>query len=49
MTIELSQGDKVKVTIKMDLDFEGKFLVKALDPSTFVEYDKLELETDYTV
>jgi hypothetical protein len=33
----------------MDPDFEGKFTVKALDPTTLTAYSKLDLETDYTV
>ena len=33
----------------MEMDFEGKFSVKALDPSTLTTYAKLDLETDYTV
>jgi len=37
------------VTLKMDLEFEGKFAVKALDPATLTTYYKLELETDYAV
>ena len=42
-------GGPVQVTMKMDLDFEGKFTVKALDPTTLTAYSKLELATDYTV
>jgi hypothetical protein len=33
----------------MDLNYEGKFTVKALNPTTLAAYSKLELETDYTV
>jgi hypothetical protein len=34
----------------MDMDFEGKFVVKALDPITQAALgNSLELETDYTV
>lgn len=42
-------GGPVQVTMKMDVDFEGKFTVKALDPTTLTAYSKLELATDYTV
>ena len=35
--------------LTMDLDFEGKFSVKALDPSTLTTYSRLNLETDYVV
>jgi hypothetical protein len=33
----------------MDPDFEGKFTVKALNPTTLGSYGSLSLETDYTV
>ena len=48
--ITLKPGDTIPITIKMDMDFEGKFIVKALDPITQTALGKsLELETDYTV
>lgn len=48
--ITLKPGDTLPVTIKMDMDFEGKFVVKALDPITLAALgNSLELETDYTV
>jgi len=48
--IRLKPGDIIQVTIKMDVDFEGTFTVKALDPVTQTALGKpLELETDYTV
>ena len=48
--IRLKPGDRVQVTLKMDLEFEGKFIVKALDPITMAAVgEALELETDYTV
>jgi len=48
--VTLKPGEKVAVTLKMDMQFEGKFYVKALDPTTSVALgDVLELETDYTV
>ena len=48
--ITLKPGDTFPITIKMDLEFEGKFIVKALDPITQTALGKaLELETDYTV
>ena len=31
------------------LEFEGKFTVKALNPTTLTTYTTLELETDYAV
>tara|TARA_R110002124_G_scaffold70305_3_gene188835 strand:+ start:11614 stop:14163 length:2550 start_codon:yes stop_codon:yes gene_type:complete len=48
-TIHLKPGDKNQITIKMQLDFEGKFTVKALNPSTMAIFCQLNLETDYTV
>jgi len=48
--ITLKPGDTIPITLKMDMDFEGKFIVKALDPITQTALGKsLELETDYTV
>jgi hypothetical protein len=48
-TISLRAGASVQVTIKMSLEFEGKFKIKALNPTTMTIYDQLSLETDYTV
>jgi hypothetical protein len=48
-TINVKPGDTVQVTLRMEMDFEGRFSVKALDPSTLTTYAKLDLETDYTV
>jgi hypothetical protein len=48
-TIALPSGKKVKVTFKMSMEFEGKFKIKALNPTTLTTYDQVELETDYTV
>ncbi len=48
-TVSLKPGQTLAVTMKMDLEFEGKFSVKALDPTTLKTYSKIDLETDYTV
>ena len=48
-TITLKPGDKVQITLKMQIEYEGKFKVKALNPSTMVVFCQLDLETDYTV
>lgn len=48
-TITLKPGNKIQITLKMQLEFEGKFKVKALNPSTMAAYCQLDLETDYTV
>lgn len=46
----LSPVQTAQVTIKMSMEFEGKFSIKALDPVTSRELGKsLDLETDYTV
>jgi hypothetical protein len=48
--LTLKPDEAVKVTLKMDLDFEGKFSVKALDPNTQAARGiQLDLETDYMV
>jgi hypothetical protein len=48
-TITLKPGDKVQITLKMQMEYEGKFKVKALNPSTMVAFCQLDLETNYTV
>ena len=48
-TLSLKPGDKVQVTIKMQIDFEGKFKIKALHPTTYTVYCQLDLATDYAV
>ena len=48
-TVTLKPGDKVQVTVKMQMEFEGKFKVKALDPSTYAVFCQLDLETNYAV
>ena len=48
-TITLKPGEKVQVTIKMLMNFEGKFKVKALNPKTYELYCQLDLATDYAV
>jgi hypothetical protein len=48
-TLYLKPGDKVQVTIKMQMEFEGKFKIKALHPTTYTVYCQLDLETDYAV
>ena len=48
--ISLKPGETEQITLKMELEFEGKFTVKAIDPITSRELGKsLDLETDYTV
>ncbi len=48
-TATLKPGGKVQVTVKMALEFEGKFTLKALNPVTMAQYAALDLETDYAV
>jgi hypothetical protein len=48
-TISVKPGGKVQVTMKMALEFEGKFTLRALNPVTMAQYASLELETDYAV
>lgn len=46
-TITLKPGDTKQITIKMQIDFEGKFMIKAMNPTTLVGYSQIDLETDY--
>lgn len=48
-TINLKPGERVQVTLKMHPEFEGKFTIKAMNPTTLAMYCKLDLETDYVV
>lgn len=48
-TFMIKEGERLKVTLKMQLEFEGTFIVQAMNPSTLASYDKLELKTDYVV
>ncbi len=47
--VTLKPGERVQVTVRMQLDFEGKFTMKALNPTTLATYCILELKTDYAV
>lgn len=48
-TLIIKAGEKVQVTLKMQMEFEGKFKVKALNPKTNAIFSQIELETDYAV
>ena len=48
-TISLRPGEAAQIAIKMHEDFQGKFSIKALDAATLGTYDRLDLETDYSV
>jgi hypothetical protein len=48
-TITLKPGKRESITLCMLEDFEGKFIIKALDPTTLKSFCDLKLETDYTV
>ncbi|MFA5904948.1 MAG: PglZ domain-containing protein [Desulfobacula sp.] len=48
-TVTLMSGQLKQVVLRMDPDFEGKFSVKALNPTTLAAFSKINLETDYTV
>lgn len=48
-TLSLQAGEKAQVTLRMQMEFEGKFKVKALNPKTNAIYAQIELETDYAV
>ncbi|MGI8544549.1 MAG: PglZ domain-containing protein [Aridibacter sp.] len=46
-TITLKAGESKQIVLEMLHDFEGKFTVKALDPTTLTTYGNLDLKTDY--
>jgi hypothetical protein len=48
-TLTLMPGQSKQIALRMDPDFEGKFTVKALNPTTLASFSALALETDYTV
>ena len=48
-TLTLRSGQHQQVTIRMDLEFEGKFTLKAFNPVTMTAYASISLETDYAV
>ncbi|MBZ9746807.1 PglZ domain-containing protein [Mesorhizobium sp. CO1-1-7] len=48
-TLSLAPGQRRQIALRMDPDFEGKFTVRALNPTTLASYSMLPLETDYTV
>jgi hypothetical protein len=48
-TLTLHAGEKTQITLRMQMEFEGKFKVKALNPKTNAIYAQIELETNYAV
>ena len=48
-TVTLMPGQRKQIALRMDPDFEGKFTIKVLNPTTMASYSSLNLETDYTV
>jgi len=48
-TITIKPGERLKVTLKMQEEYEGKFSVKVMNPSTLTIFGKLALKTDYVV
>ena len=48
-TLTLKPGQQKQVTIRMDMEFEGKFTLKAFNPVTMTAYASIDLETDYAV
>ena len=47
-TLMLQPGEAKKIVLRMAADHRGKVTVKALNPTTLVKMDSIELETDYT-
>ena len=48
-TLSLKPGDKVQISLKMQMEFEGKFKIKALNPTNYTVYCQIDLSTDYAV
>ncbi len=48
-TLTVLPGQSKQIVLRMDPDFEGKFSVKALNPTTLASFSALALKTDYTV
>jgi len=48
-TVTLQSPHACKIPLRIDLDFESAFTVKAMNPTTLETYASLELSTDYTV
>ena len=48
-TVFVKTGEQIRVTVKMQMNFEGKFTIKALNPVTLTAYNTIKLETDYMV
>lgn len=45
--ISLKPNEALRVPLRMAEEYEGKFVVKVLNPTTLVAYQSLNLETDY--
>ena len=48
-TLTLKPGQNRQVTIRMDIEFQGKFTLIAFNPITMTAYASITLETDYAV
>jgi hypothetical protein len=48
-TVTLVPGQPAQVTLGMQDEFEGKFTVRALNPTTEAIFSSLDLETDYVI
>lgn len=48
-TIVLAPGQRKQIVMRMDPEFEGKFTIMALNPTTLARHSRLNLTTDYTV
>jgi len=48
-TVTLSKGSRMQIVLRMASEFEGKFTVKALNPTTRATYGTINLQTDYTI
>ena len=48
-TMTIKPGVNIKIAMRMQEEYEGPFVIKVMNPSTFTVYCKLELKTDYVV
>ncbi len=48
-TVTLTKGNRMQIVLRMLTEFEGKFTIKAINPTTRATYGTLNLQTDYAI
>ena len=48
-TVTLTKGSRMQIVLRMASEFEGKFTIKAINPTTRATYGTLNLQTDYAI